>query len=956
MKKIIMCFLFIFMFTSVSASFFLDYSYVNTDSGIDYLNIQYGNYGDNVNYKLKLVAQEYPSGYNYIPVIVSPKVYGVSSTGNLTYLYSVPTQTYYLSGANEYFYPNIFSLSDNYYGYVVTTQLQYNNYSTYSSSYVYPIGNYSSNFYPVDSPATDPEPITNCSSFFISGRQDVYIQEDEYDYYNFYIENDSSQRLNIISVTTDNPSKISIRNIDYPDYVSGNYVGTVSLRLKADSVSSDYDGTFKIYVTARYGNTNECSKIYTVNYYVKDEDYENTGECSNISFKNTSFTINDNSTVRKTITIKNNSREYDYEMDEIYVNDATNIYSSVIYNPVVVKKNSTKEIELEFTTDNLNYTTTRYLDLEVSGNLTRSGKNPKVCDKKEKLYITIKDTSTQAVSKNCKDIALYSTNILQKENITKNYSKSDGFFIVNNSSQSFNVSSVTINDNSNYTDVKNITVQKTLPTNAQNSINFDLQSKNVSKTQTAKANISVSGSFSDGTYCSSQDVGVQNFDITILDETDFLCSDIGVYDASVFSGTNNEIKIYNNTNKTFYVTDVIFQNRQGINTNLSSAQKTLFANSFSTISLGVTGNGSAEMRVSGNFSDGKKCAFNQTVFGLLKTDSDYSFSDSCSYDLVVPSSFTINNLEETFVLNFVNHSVKSGKILLSGDGVLISPNVILLDGKDNVTKTIHLSNYNYPTKIYYDVILNGCTSKRETTFLTNNYQVNKVSLTSYPNYLTPTTNSVNILTYVENSHSTAKEITLKLTGFFKTVEKKMTVSEHSKKDISLNIFFSEDVEKIKHNGYIELYSDGVFVSKSNITIDFTPKEEEVSFVVNVENKDKIYNLKINLKNNLSIVQNVKIDFGLNDSFVIEGEKEISLLPNEEIIKEYKIISSNLVKEDIFTNLKIINVDSQELLGEKEITLNKNYSTITGFFSFANMGYFALGILIIFVLFLIFRKH
>src|SRR5574344_1916812 len=115
MKKLIILLSFVIMMATVYAvPFSIDYSYVNTDSGIEYLNIQYGNYYDNVNLKLRLRAQDLPVGYSYVPVLVSPKVYAITDSGNLSYLYSVPSSTYYLSGATEYYYPNLFYLTPSY--------------------------------------------------------------------------------------------------------------------------------------------------------------------------------------------------------------------------------------------------------------------------------------------------------------------------------------------------------------------------------------------------------------------------------------------------------------------------------------------------------------------------------------------------------------------------------------------------------------------------------------------------------------------------------------------------------------------------------------------------------------------------------------------------------------------------------------------------------------------------
>jgi len=147
----------------------------------------------------------------------------------------------------------------------------------------------------------------------------------------------------------------------------------------------------------------------------------------------------------------------------------------------------------------------------------------------------------------------------------------------------------------------------------------------------------------------------------------------------------------------------------------------------------------------------------------------------------------------------------------------------------------------------------------------------------------------------------------------------------------------------------------LLISKYPLTIDLKAKVDPLTVSTIIENKEKIYYLKLNLKNNSSIIQETIIDFGLDESFVIEGDKEINILPNEELVKQYKIVSSSLLKEDKIVEIKIKDKVTEEILGKEKIILNKNYSTITGFLTLGNMGLVVLGLIVLITIIIIFKR-
>ncbi|MFA5746162.1 MAG: hypothetical protein WCX82_03015 [archaeon] len=964
---------------SVSAvPFNINYSYVNTDSQNQYLNVQYGNYYDNVNLRLRLQATD---GYSNVPVVVSPKVYGILDGGQLTYLYSIPTQTYYVYPTpQDYTYSNVFYLNPSYQGYVVKVYAESAGvvYNTYSQAYVYPV-NTDPYFYPVDD--TDNEEtegttdaITDCSDFYLSGAHDIYFDEDEERTYNLYIENEAGDDLEVFDVDTSNPSELDIDDIEYPDTVPESSVRTVRLTLQADTVGDDYESTFDVTVSAKYDNTSVCTKTYEVEYHINDLSNDNDSSCSDISFDDTSFTINDNTATVKNIVIENSSEDYDFEIDDITVEDRDDISARIVDEPDAVDQEDSENIEIEFDPDNLTYTATRYLDLEVVGNLVRDGHDDKECTKRANLAITIVDngnsssgnTNNNTTLSSCKNLSIYAANISQEEGETNNYSRNNGFFIVNNANSEFTITNLTVNDNSSYANVTNTNYNPSVYSKNLNAYSFDLTTNNVDIQQNSKGTVSVSGRFADGRGCSSSDIGVKQFDISIFEPESESCAGIEVESKNVLSG-NNQINIYNHTNKKFYVSDVLFQNKYGLIGNVNNKQLTVQANNSSSMTVGLSGTGSLEMLISGKFEDGKKCTFLQTNSGFLTTgntniQANLSSTD-CGFEVIAPTAITVNNSQETITATFKNLTSKNGRVEITGNGLTTDPSIIFLSGFDNFTQNITLSNFSNPTSVYYTVKLNDCSVTRTFTNIVNNIsETERISLLSYPTLISPTSSYVVVMVGVNNSFSVNKNVTLKLSGFpsnFQTSPKTTTLGAHETKNVSLDLIVSENAEKIAYNGYIELYTDNALLNKYPITINLSPAVSPMTATIKTEKivtEDRSYNLTLTLRNNTNVIQETVVDFGLDETYTIEGEKQVNILSGEETVKKYKIVSSVLLKEDKVIDVRIRDKATAQELTSVKTTLQSGASPLSGFLTLGNAGLIILGLIILVVLVIIFRRR
>lgn len=878
-------FLVAIVISGVSANPFAINYYVNTDSSQEYLNIQYGNYYDNVSLRVWLQATD---GYSNVPVYVSPKVYGLDAYGNLTYLYSVPTKTYYAySTPYEYVYPNVFYLTPDYYGYVVKVYAEATGYyyNTYSYAYVYPINN-SPYYYFVDSPTENdfefPQTTTpSCSDIVLSGSKNIEIDEGDSYTYNLYIENEANERLEVVDVYTSNPSKLDVEDIDHPDYVPGLSVRTVRIYLEADSVNSDYDSSFTVTVKAKHPNSSTCTKTYKVNYRIRDEDdyddddYEDVS-CSDLSISNTSFTINDDEISTRKIKLKNNSYDYDFKIDDITINNRDGLDAYIEDSPRVIDNRDYEYVEIELDADDFDYDITKYLTLRVEGSFVDGSHKIRQCARKATITVKIEDNGdndSDNYNSSCDDIILYARDISQAENSTNNYSENNGFYVLNNSNRTFTITSLSLNDNSSFVDLSNLRYTKTIYSGKTSSINFTLKTKNVNTTEYARGTLTVAGRFSDGRTCSSSKIGTKYFEIIVNDSTT--------------SSTTTQTTPTNNTS---------------------------------------------------NFS-----------------------GTSCEIDILAPSTVSVNNSQETISVYFKNYSSKNGRIEIISNGLTTNPSVIFLSGFDNFSQNITLSNFNNPTSITYIAYLNGCSSKSTFTNIINKIsESDRVSLLSYPTFITPLSNNTKVTVNVNNSFNVSKDVTIKFAGLpntFSSSPKSLTLLSHQTKLVDLELSIPKNAEKRDYQAYIELYSGNLLVNKYPITISLSPAVSEITIVSSSKqsaSKDRTYTITLTLKNNTSNIQEGIIDFGLPDTYVIDGERNISLLPNEEITKTYKIVSPTRLREEKEIDIKIKNKAGKELANEK-ITLDSGRSPLSAFFSLKNTSFIVIGAIALIVLFLIFRK-
>jgi hypothetical protein len=394
----------------------------------------------------------------------------------------------------------------------------------------------------------------------------------------------------------------------------------------------------------------------------------------------------------------------------------------------------------------------------------------------------------------------------------------------------------------------------------------------------------------------------------------------------------------------FYVTNILFQDKHNLDATTNTNQHTILNNSSKTIPVNFTGDGSLQMLISGKFEDGKTCNYTQTKSGVMVVgynDSTYHFSENnCSIVLDVPSSYEIDDSLEKYILSVKNYSKNSGRILIYSNGASVNPATIYLDGYDDFSQEITLSNFSNPTLVSYSVQLNNCSAFLRTTNLINKQvKDNRVELVSYPEKYTPIENRIAFSVLLKNDFSENKILSVKLAGFPTTWQldsKSINVASRGQESITLTGSIPSDLSGV-YTGQIEVYENGLLLDSKPITIDFSVKKADLLIEnKNIENISNYgYKLDFSLKNNTEFRKDLIIDLGLDESWVIDGEKEITLSSNENKEITLKFVSTNK------TELKDLKLVLREK-GTDLILLEENIDLPTAKPTFGLTGFLGLG--------------
>jgi hypothetical protein len=957
-----------------------DYAQVRSTTYPVYMPYQYASYYDMIDLRYGVYGSSITAPVN---VVVSPMVYGVNLLGQRIPVHNIQTHSFFLypNITYTYDYNPMFYFDPNYQFYEVVLDLQSmdGSFSTLQRTYVY----LEEGTTPLDPPVTPPQTTITCDDFSVSGFTDIYLEEDKRDFYKLYLINSIDKPFTITSVTTipTSPQKLRIENINYPYTVSGYQTRHAQIDLFADTVSSNYSDNFDIKVVGNYNNL-VCEKTYNVKYRIINSALPNNGNCNDIRILDKFFTINSNDNKNIEINIENKSLDYYFEIDDIRLDTLNNsIINSSLRNSIYrLFEDETKQLKVNLKSDKTNVYKTENLTLRIDGYLKRDNREDKRCRINETISVRVSPDSSKS-SNECNGINIVSRDVSQKEQTKESYSINNGFYIFNNLNKKFIITGINYSDNSIYTSITSKAMNYNVFPKSSNSLNFDLSTSNVSSNTSAKGYISVEGYFENGDACSYSDIKSE-FNILITDKND-ICSQISLVD-SYFKEGKNIVTIYNHSNIDFTVNDIISQNNHNVNVNVINKSFSLLKNSQKTIEVGVNGIGSFQLLAKGQFNDGVSCDYLQTTSGFYNYQEDYSFNyPSCDFMFYFPKNKYVYLDGDSINISFNNLTNKSGSIKLSSRGAVIEDPIIYFKGFENISRRIDLLNIKNPKEIEYIVDVYGCAPL---FYKTNLYPYDldfsgDVSFITYTSSISSIKNRLLSSLTLKNNSSESKDVEIKFSGFpndFTFVvsdfalnldlftkaqhQNKITLTPDVSKNINFGVIVPLSAENKKYNGYIDVYISENLILKEQFTIDREIKKEPLLIKHDLEKLDEKKNkvlLTFNLKNELDIYRNLYLLFEDENSYSIEGDRNITIDPLSS-----RSISYNIEYDDnTLLKYKFIDADNDSVVFSGEINLlsaEQKPSFLTGFFSLSNIKgfffYFILVLLIALIVYIVYYRY
>jgi hypothetical protein len=245
-----------------------------------------------------------------------------------------------------------------------------------------------------------------------------------------------------------------------------------------------------------------------------------------------------------------------------------------------------------------------------------------------------------------------------------------------------------------------------------------------------------------GTFCSSYDIGRKNFEATINDTgssgsgssssgTSSDCDELEIKTKNFAINENSTSKeifyIENNSTKRFELIEVKVID-SGVETNTFYFEKYAFPGTIADIVVqssagNVTNNKVYEnnIQVSGKFSDGKTCEFDDIAsknFEItVENNSTASFS-TCEGFSINASDTTITNYGKVD-FSITNNTNNTAIIYIEGS-ISTTPSEIVLPAKTSIARSLTINSINQSGNITFRPQVEGCTLASKTINITNN--------------------------------------------------------------------------------------------------------------------------------------------------------------------------------------------------------------------------------------------
>ena len=452
--------------------------------------------------------------------------------------------------------------------------------------------------------------------------------------------------------------KISQSNYDIvPCNVNGKY-------LVCERPTPNEYGNVTIFLRVKNPDNEYNDAELTIKVLPENQD----SRCEDIKIRAYNRTMDENERKIFTVSIENKG-ESEFFIKDTYIQENSNYLQVIDSSPEPDNSNLSEdektELEIEFESENVSSNKNILIEIMLKGEFD-DGEHCYFSDINEDFTLTIVNEGTSSDS-TCGDITIVKDTLRMDESDTDTLY----FTIKNNGDSDFEVEDLELDEKStNYLTILDFDNEGEIRENDEKEFLVKLRSPSVSGDKIVTIEVNLKGRFNDGEYCSISEIGYEYFKVKIENQgssTNTDCDDItlSVSDTTVLENSTKtkNVTIKNNSNRTFDLDTVKVEDTSTyFYVEVDDEPSRVYSNNSETIELKIhTENvssdktGEAEVIVTGEFSDGKKCTgtsitkeFDVTVDN---TSSNYDDEDD------EPSTSEVEiDLSEAFVTLNENES------------------------------------------------------------------------------------------------------------------------------------------------------------------------------------------------------------------------------------------------------------------------------------------------------------
>jgi len=359
---------------------------------------------------------------------------------------------------------------------------------------------------------------THCSDIdFISRDKD--IDESDTEVFTFDIRNNGDADFDVYGVyVSESSSYISIEDTDFDSIIRANSTGDLSIKIKSAGVSSNKNVSVGVQIKGKFYNGEDCS------FSEIDDDFEleiknkytsYDSSCNDVKVVRETLEIDESDTDTLYFTIENDG-ESDFEMEDLQISETSDYLRVLDFDEEgEIRENNEKRFAVKLRSTSVSSDKTVKLEVDFKGRFD----DGEYCSFSEidyeyfKVKIDNGGYSSSSDSR-CEDIELS----VSDTTVPENSSKTKVVTIRNTGERNFTVYSVKEKETNPYFDVSIRSKPTMVYSGNSKEISLKIETENVSSTKTGEVELSVSGRFSDGYYCSTSSIK-KDFDVKVTNSS-----------------------------------------------------------------------------------------------------------------------------------------------------------------------------------------------------------------------------------------------------------------------------------------------------------------------------------------------------------------------------------------------------------------------------------------------------